>query len=103
MTHYTFNTIKGFPKWKNPFDKGNLLIQFVVEKMEPENYSIYCEKENLAKIGEILGQGDDDIIPQDCEECQVLDYDEDKHIIHQSDGMVLNISALSDIYFTILG
>ena len=58
--------------------------------MEPENYSLYCRKENLAEIAQIIGNKvDDDIIPQDCEECEIIDYDETIHQPHQTEGMVI--------------
>ena len=72
---------EGFPQYKRPFDKGDLIIQFNIKEMTPEVYKAYCENTDvLQKIKNLLGSGDDDEIEhQDYEEVQAVDYDETIH------------------------
>ena len=66
---------EGFPKFKSPFDRGNLIIQFTIAELPSDQYAAYItNKENLATIERLLGPRDDEIEHQDCEEVIVEDY-----------------------------
>ena len=77
---------EGFPRHKNPFDKGNLIIQFSIAETSSANYVKYlANSENLSKIEKLLGERGDEIEHQDCEEVLVEDFDPEKDDPHGND------------------
>ena len=93
---------EGFPRHKNPFDKGNLIIQFSIAETSSANYVKYlANSENLSKIEKLLGERDDEIEHQDCEEVLVEDFDPEKDDPHGNDLVSVYSSTLS--HFSFLG
>ncbi|VDL97045.1 unnamed protein product [Schistocephalus solidus] len=60
---------EGMPRYRNPFDKGSLIIKFTVEF--PSSLSLRdCEK-----LRQILPRPADAMIPDDAEPCTMVDFD----------------------------
>lgn len=77
---------EGFPKHKNPFDKGNLIIQFLIAETSSSNYVKYlANSDNLKKVEKLIGERDDEIEHQDCEEVLVEDFDPENDDPHGND------------------
>jgi len=77
---------EGFPKYKSPFDRGNLIIQFAIAELPSDSYAAYItNKENLDTTERLLGPRDDDIEHQDCEEVIVEDYNPETDHPHGED------------------
>jgi len=62
---------EGMPQYKNPFEKGNLIIQFVVHF--PENNFIAPNK--IAELESLLPPRHESIVPSDAEEATLVDID----------------------------
>jgi len=60
---------EGMPQYKNPFEKGRLLIQFVVD------FPPQIAPDRVSKLEKILPARPEVMIPDDCEECQLADID----------------------------
>ena len=74
---------EGFPQYKAPYDRGDLIIQFLIQDLPTELYEAYVKNtEGLKKVESILGERDDEIEHQDCEEVTVEDYNEELHTPH---------------------
>ena len=62
---------EGMPMYKNPFEKGKMIIKFKVE-FPQDNFT---SPENLAKLESILPKRQDVMIPDDAEECTLHQFD----------------------------
>jgi len=60
---------EGMPQYKNPFEKGRLLIQFMVDF--PDKMPL----EHIPQLEKILPSRPEVIIPDDSEECQLVKMD----------------------------
>ena len=79
---------KGFPHYKNPFDKGDLIIQFLVEDLVGRDYEQYLS--NVDKIRELLGKPENDIEygEDECETVTCIDYIDELHRPNNTAGLV---------------
>jgi len=79
---------EGFPRYKNPFDKGDLIIQFLVEDLVGKDYEEYLS--NVDKIRELLGKPENDIEygEDECEAVDCIDYIEELHRPNNTAGLV---------------
>lgn len=70
---------EGFPHYRNPFERGNLVIQFIVSYPDEPDYLEYIKQlpklKEMIKIEEEKCPFDDDLI----EECDAVDFDPKKH------------------------
>jgi len=62
---------EGMPMYKNPFEKGRLIVQFKV-KFPPNNW---ISPERLPELEKLLPPRQEVIIPDDGEECTLVDPD----------------------------
>jgi DnaJ family protein A protein 1 len=62
---------EGMPTYKNPFEKGNLLIQFIVH-FPPSNFTTH---DNIAKLASLLPPTEEALVPDDAEECILVEMD----------------------------
>ncbi|ELU11520.1 hypothetical protein CAPTEDRAFT_102315 [Capitella teleta] len=62
---------EGMPQYKNPFEKGRLIIQFSV-KFPPDNW---IPTEQISQLEALLPERKESIIPDDAEECTLVKYD----------------------------
>ncbi|XP_047496671.1 dnaJ homolog subfamily A member 1-like [Penaeus chinensis] len=60
---------EGMPQYKNPFEKGRLLIQFLVD------FPPHISPDRIAKLEKILPARPEVMIPDDCEECELAEID----------------------------
>ncbi|XP_064091528.1 dnaJ homolog subfamily A member 1-like [Macrobrachium nipponense] len=60
---------EGMPTYKNPFEKGRLLIQFMVD------FPAHINSERIAKLEKILPVRPEIIIPDDSEECNLVEIE----------------------------
>lgn len=60
---------EGMPQYKNPFEKGRLLIQFVVD------FPQHIPADRIAKLEKILPPRPELMIPDDCEEYELSEID----------------------------
>jgi len=67
---------EGFPIYRNPFERGNLIVQFEVDYPDKSWFTI----ENVSKLAEILPQKDDQaVVTDDAEEVVLDDFDPQLH------------------------
>ena len=59
------------PQYKNPFEKGKLIIKFTVQ-FPSDNWT---SNENLARLESILPPRQEVMIPDDAEECTLHKFD----------------------------
>ena len=86
---------EGFPQYKAPYDRGDLIIQFLIQDIPAELYETYVKNTaGLKKIETILGERDDEIEHQDCEEVTVEDYNEENYAPH-GPGLVSIIKLIT--------
>jgi DnaJ-class molecular chaperone len=79
-------TGEGMPIYRNPFEKGNLVIQFEVEYPNAEWFSNAANRDSLAKI---LPPKADQVAAADVErmeECMLQDFDPDRHSSRRNGG-----------------
>ena len=62
---------EGMPQYKNPFEKGKLVVKFNVE-FPPDNFT---SNENLSKLEAILPERQHVMIPDEAEECTLHTFD----------------------------
>lgn len=64
---------EGMPQHKNPFNKGNLIFQFIV------NFPSKISGDKVKALESCLPGRVQPIIPDDSEECDLQDYEESRH------------------------
>lgn len=62
---------EGMPQYKNPFEKGRMIIQFSVKFPEEQ----WLPVQNLAELEELLPPRQEVVIPEGSEECLMEKYD----------------------------
>jgi len=68
---------EGMPIYRNPFEKGNLIVQFEVEYPKPEWFSV---QENRDKIQELLPPKQEQVTSMnDMEEAMLMDFEPERH------------------------
>ncbi|XP_053630859.2 dnaJ homolog subfamily A member 1-like [Cherax quadricarinatus] len=60
---------EGMPQYKNPFEKGRLLIQFLVD------FPSHIPQDRISRLEKILPKRPEIMIPDEVEECQLIEMD----------------------------
>ncbi|XP_045607296.1 dnaJ homolog subfamily A member 1 [Procambarus clarkii] len=60
---------EGMPQYKNPFEKGRLLLQFLVD------FPTHIPLDRISRLEKILPARPEVMIPDDSEECQLIEMD----------------------------
>uniref|UniRef100_A0A1I8G3G4 J domain-containing protein n=1 Tax=Macrostomum lignano TaxID=282301 RepID=A0A1I8G3G4_9PLAT len=84
IRHGSYKTVEheGMPTYKNPFEKGRLIIHFTVE-FPPTGF--LSEKE-LKQLRKLLPPGQEVIVPDDAEETVMTEFDPEMDARQQRDG-----------------
>lgn len=64
---------EGMPTYRNPFEKGKLIVQFVVDFPESLDPAI------VSKLEALLPPREEPLVPDDHEECDLHEFDPDAH------------------------
>jgi len=68
---------EGMPIYRNPFEKGNLIVQFEVEYPKPEWFSV---QENRDKLEALLPPKQEQVTSMnDMEEAMLMDFEPERH------------------------
>ena len=79
---------EGMPQYKNPFEKGKLIVKFNVE-FPSDNFT---SNDNLTKLEKILPARQEVMIPDEAEECTLHAFD----ARHQGPGRTRRAEAYMD-------